>query len=128
MTCSTCHNTHENEKGKKEIFAAKCRSCHTGDHARIPRAESSSSYNLNPVERRYTAPGQDPGDELTQAEIKTNCVSCHMPAKSSNSLTMRLENEEAPRAAVLRTHYIAIYPEETGKLYQYIDSVKQRKK
>src|SRR5688572_612729 len=36
MTCSTCHNTHKNEKGKHEIFAARCMNCHKDEHAEIP--------------------------------------------------------------------------------------------
>jgi nitrate/TMAO reductase-like tetraheme cytochrome c subunit len=127
MTCSTCHNTHENEKGNQEIFAAKCMSCHTGDHVSIPGIQHSSTNNLKPGEKNVPGPGQEPGRVMTQSEIKQNCISCHMPARSSKSLTMRLENEQTPRAAVLRTHHIAIYPEETGRLYQYIDSVQKRK-
>ncbi|HTE23237.1 multiheme c-type cytochrome [Flavitalea sp.] len=126
MTCSTCHNTHENERAKQEIFVTKCMSCHTGDHASIPRVQNTTSNNLKPGEKHNPGSEQEQGPEMTQAEIKQNCVSCHMPARSSNSLTMRLENEQAPRAAVLRTHHISIYPEETEKLYQYIDSTKGR--
>jgi mono/diheme cytochrome c family protein len=113
LTCSTCHNTHKNERGQKEIFAARCMSCHKNEHPGVPRVPSATSTNAG-------------GGELSQAEIRQNCVSCHMPAKSSSSLMVKPENEQRATAAVLRTHHIAVYPEETQKLYQYIDSVAGR--
>jgi nitrate/TMAO reductase-like tetraheme cytochrome c subunit len=114
MTCSTCHNTHKNERGQQEVFAVRCMNCHKGDHVSIPGPRSAAG-------------GGTAGRELSQAEIRQNCVSCHMPAKSSNSLTVKLENEQGVTPAVLRTHHIAVYPAETEKLYRYIDSIAGRR-
>ncbi|HUS03038.1 MAG TPA: multiheme c-type cytochrome, partial [Chitinophagaceae bacterium] len=32
MTCSSCHNTHENERRKTEVFNQRCITCHTNVH------------------------------------------------------------------------------------------------
>ena len=108
MTCSTCHNTHKDEHGKSEIFSAKCSGCHTGAHKPIPAIDVGGAAGSR---------------KLSEAELRINCVSCHMPRQSSKTLTVRLQNEETATPAILRTHHIAIYPEETANLYKYLDSM-----
>jgi len=47
--------------------------------------------------------------------IEKNCIDCHMPAQPSKSIAVFLQGEETPRASLLRSHFIAIYPDETKK-------------
>ena len=47
--------------------------------------------------------------------IKTNCIDCHMPASSSRAITLMLRGQEVPTAALVRTHFISIYPDEVKK-------------
>lgn len=102
MTCTTCHNPHQNERGKDELFSQKCATCHTAGH--------------------------DPVCKLTSTmgtEINNNCINCHMPKLKSHSITELVKGEKEPTAAVIRSHYIAIYPAETKA---YIDNLRKNKK
>ncbi|TAL45649.1 MAG: hypothetical protein EPN92_07240 [Chitinophagaceae bacterium] len=92
MTCSTCHNTHQNQRGDLELFSQKCVSCHT----------------LNT--ENFNAPGH-----TGIRNIETNCIDCHMPAQPSKSIAVFLQGEETPRASLLRSHYIGIYADEVTK-------------
>ena len=47
--------------------------------------------------------------------IKTNFIDCHMPASSSRAITLMLRGQEVPTAALVRTHFISIYPDEVKK-------------
>ena len=47
--------------------------------------------------------------------IKTNCIDCHMPASRSRAITLMLPGHEVPTAALVRTHFINIYPDEVKK-------------
>jgi hypothetical protein len=92
MTCNTCHNTHENERGKVELFSQRCLSCHniTADNFKTPTHTSI-------------------------AAIDKNCIDCHMPAQPSKSIAVFLQGEETPKASLLRSHFIGIYPDEIKK-------------
>ena len=92
MTCNTCHNTHENERGKKELFSQRCMGCHniTADNFKTP------THDLI-------------------VGIEKNCIDCHMPSQPSKSIAVFLEGEETPKASLLRSHFIGIYPEEIKK-------------
>lgn len=86
MTCSTCHDTHQNQRDQKQIFSAKCTGCH----------------NTNEAAFKTTA-------HTATASIEKNCIDCHMPAQPSRSIAVFLQGEETPRASLVRSHYIAIY-------------------
>jgi hypothetical protein len=92
MTCSTCHNTHENQRGNTEVFSQKCISCHNTADEKFKTATHAS---VNTIER--------------------NCIDCHMPSQPSKSIAVFLQGEETPKASSLRTHYIGIYPGEIKK-------------
>jgi hypothetical protein len=93
MTCSSCHNTHENERGKTEIFAARCMSCHP----------SNSTELKTPTHLLVKGIGQ-------------KCTSCHMPVLESRAIAVYLQGEEKPKAAMVRSHFIGIYPDVTKKI------------
>lgn len=85
LTCSTCHNVHESQEDAAS-FSSHCLSCHS-EHA-CPRFRQM-------------------GDS-----IRTKCVACHMPVRRSNAITSGLEGQVLQ--AEMRTHTIAIYPDEKG--------------
>ena len=93
LTCITCHNTHENEKGKVELFSQRCMACHSEGHNIICKLTKTMGSALN-----------------------KNCIDCHMPLKSSNVIAVQLRGDVAPIAALIRSHFISIYPEETKKI------------
>lgn len=93
MTCITCHSPHDNERGKIELFSQRCISCHGNqkNHSYKMTAEIGSS-------------------------IKENCIDCHMPLRPSKTITELLPGKTRPTAALIRSHHIAIYPEDTKKI------------
>jgi hypothetical protein len=92
LTCITCHNTHEKERGRLELFSQRCIHCH-------PTKDASFLTTTH--------------DKITA--IEKNCIDCHMPLQSSRAIAVKIQGEETPRASVLRTHFIRIYPNETQK-------------
>ncbi len=97
LTCNTCHNTHENERGKPALFSARCQSCHA------PAAAHGNGKICKLT------------DSLGPAVMAANCIDCHMPAKPSRAIAVFLPGASSPTAAYIRSHFISIYPEETKK-------------
>ena len=92
MTCSSCHNTHIQEKDNMINFSKKCMSCHTNPTHNFSNISASSGEAL-----------------------QKNCVDCHMPTKPSALITMTSQAQSNPIPALVRTHYISIYPDATKK-------------
>jgi hypothetical protein len=101
MTCITCHNTHENERGKVEIFSQRCMACHNKEHSTFCKIDPSSV-----------------------SSITSNCIDCHMPKQASLSVALLLPGNIEPTAALIHTHLIKVYPEETKKFIQKKKSYK----
>ncbi len=101
LTCTTCHNPHENEKGKVAAFAEKCISCHNSKLAGSVLCTKTAS--------------------LGQA-INTQCTNCHMPELPSKSIAVLLQGKEQLTSATMHTHFIRAYPEETKKITAFIQS------
>ena len=93
ITCINCHNIHQNENGKTEIFSQRCTTCHSHGHEKICKMTSQV------------------GPSIIQ-----NCIDCHMPKQMSHAVSVYLEGEDIPTSALMRTHYIKVYPEETQKI------------
>ncbi len=89
MSCGSCHNTHQNQRGQLEIFSQKCMNCHNTEAA------------------VFNVPAHQPA-----AIVKQNCINCHMPQQTSKSIAVFLQGEEVPKASKLRTHLIAVYPKQ----------------
>jgi hypothetical protein len=87
MTCTTCHNPHENERGNTALFSSRCITCHSNGHFATCRLTAS----IGP-------------------SIALNCIDCHMPLKASHSITELLSGDQKPTAALIRSHLIKIYP------------------
>ncbi|HEX8461074.1 MAG TPA: hypothetical protein VF623_06575, partial [Segetibacter sp.] len=92
LTCSSCHNTHVQEKYNLLNFSKKCMGCHT-----------------NPIEVHNSVTAS------SGAALQKNCIDCHMPAKPSAVITMTSQVKRNPIPALVRTHYISIYPGDTKK-------------
>lgn len=99
LTCITCHNSHENEKGKAALFSQRCISCHNNGHK-------------NAVVCKLT-------NTIGNA-IKANCTNCHMPERPSLAIAVMLQGATDPTRAMMHTHYIKSYPEETKKVLAFI--------
>ncbi len=95
MKCSTCHNAHENETGNLALFSQRCMNCHNTEHGKICKLTARI------------------GVSITQ-----NCIDCHMPEQSSRAISVLLQGATSPTPAMMRSHYIKIYPEETKKVMQ----------
>jgi len=89
MTCTTCHDPHKNETGNTLLFSQRCISCHSNQHKKIAN--------------------------LSNDVVKNNCIDCHMPLQESTSISFLLKKNMQPVNAVMRTHYISIYNDETKK-------------
>ncbi|KAA9038198.1 hypothetical protein FW778_15735 [Ginsengibacter hankyongi] len=95
MTCITCHNTHENERVQTELFSQRCMTCHNKEHGTFCKI-----------------------DPATVSSIKSNCIDCHMPKQPSMSVALLLPGHIEPTAALIHTHLIKVYPEETKRFMQ----------
>lgn len=92
LTCSSCHNTHVEERNSMKAFSLRCVNCHaTSNHDMLKMPDS------------------------VRASIVNNCIDCHMPARPSALITMQAQNRTKPIPALVRTHFIAVYPQETRK-------------
>jgi hypothetical protein len=92
LTCNSCHNSHQNERGNLELFSQRCINCHNTNEAVFKTA----THN-------------------TVTAIEKNCIDCHMPSQPSRAIAVFLEGKETPVASLLRTHLIKVYPELTDK-------------
>ncbi len=99
LTCLTCHNTHEAEAGKLQIFSQRCMTCHSETHGKTCTVMASM------------------GPTITQ-----NCIDCHMPKQPSHAVAVYLQGADAPTPALLRTHYIKVYP---GAMKKFLDVSKK---
>ena len=92
LTCSSCHNTHIQQRDNLENFSRLCMNCHADpDHSALKMTAS------------------------IQANMVNNCIDCHMPARPSTIITMQSQTGKASIPALVRTHYISIYADATGK-------------
>ena len=97
MDCNSCHNVHKKETGDLAIYSAQCMKCHSP---------------ANHIVCKLTA-------KLGDA-IQTKCIDCHMPAKPSTTIKLEANGTKQKAPYLVRTHRIAIYPEETKKIMAFI--------
>lgn len=103
LTCISCHNIHENENGKVEVFSQRCFNCHNASHGKQCKLTSQIG-----------------------SSITNNCIDCHMPRQMSRAVAVYLQGNDIPTSALMRTHYIKIYPEETKKFLNQLKQSKQK--
>ena len=82
MSCSTCHDVHQTQRDPA-AFSERCLTCH--------RAESCGEF------------------PKLKEKLTGNCVTCHMPVQASNVIISNQNTK--PTRAMVRTHWIKIYPE-----------------
>ncbi|AMR33754.1 hypothetical protein A0256_21115 [Mucilaginibacter sp. PAMC 26640] len=92
MDCSTCHNTHQNERNNLTAYTSRCLTCHT-----------TAKHNLCKLTGK-----------VDQAILSAKCISCHMPALPSKAIINESES------VLVNTHHIAIYPDEAKKVLNYL--------
>ena len=89
LNCSSCHNTHQDETNKLELFAQRCMNCH-----------NDANHNFCTVKNT---------DKQT---LISNCINCHMPLQPTGQIvfnTTENGNQETLNESI-RTHLIAVYP------------------
>ena len=96
ITCSSCHNVHQQERGNLALFSKRCMNCHA--------PESDKFCKMAP--------------SLGKAALVNNCIDCHMPVGESHTLNVKVAGVATHKPAVLRTHFITVYPDETKKFLQ----------
>ena len=92
LTCNTCHNTHQNERGNMALFSSRCITCH-----------NTSNENFKTATHK----------QITEPE--KNCIGCHMPQQASKAIAVYLEGKDEPVASMIRSHFIGIYPDEANR-------------
>jgi hypothetical protein len=105
LDCSTCHNTHVNERGFAELFNGHCQECHSpGKHFCKAATDSNIVF------------------------IKNNCTRCHMPEQASGVIRVQ-ESANTTNAipTLVRNHRIAIYPDETAKILKSMNHAEKVK-
>jgi nitrate/TMAO reductase-like tetraheme cytochrome c subunit len=102
LTCLSCHNVHENENGKTKLFSQRCVSCHNSSHGNLCKLTATI------------------GSSITQ-----NCIDCHMPKQMSHAVAVYLQGNDIPTSALMRTHYIKIYPDETKTFLKELEHLKK---
>ena len=85
MTCGDCHNPHQMERGKSDLFSQRCLQCHQSQQCGMHSRLGSS--------------------------LADNCIDCHMPQQQGETLWIRSKNEIVfPQ---LRDHHVRIDAEAT---------------
>ena len=85
MTCASCHNPHQLERGQLALFSQRCLQCH----------EVQSCGMMEQLGHR----------------IKENCIDCHMP--TNRDLHTGFATATGFEYPLMRDHVIAVYPELT---------------
>lgn len=99
LTCITCHNTHENEKGKTALFSQRCTGCHNNTHADAVLCKMTKAIG---------------------PKINENCTNCHMPQMASRAVAVLLQDDVIPTPALMHTHLIKVYPDQTKKILAFL--------
>jgi hypothetical protein len=103
MTCSSCHAAHDDQKGQLAVFSQKCISCH-----------QQQTVKACPMVKEHGA------------RLQQDCISCHMPKQPSHAIAVLKEGERTPTPALIRTHYISIYPTESEKILALLRQQKSK--
>ena len=100
MDCATCHDPHQNNRGNDAVYVQKCLTCHnTPNHVYCKMSNT-----------------------LSADVLKANCINCHMPALSSQKISVQVSDTLPGIRFFVHTHHIATYPEEVKKVLAYINN------
>jgi hypothetical protein len=104
MDCSTCHDTHVNDHGDWAAYARRCQTCH-----------SETNHNFCKI-----------ADASNIGFLKLNCSRCHMPSQPSEVIRVRTGETGAHTPIFMINHRIAIYPEESRRILDSLNSQMRR--
>jgi hypothetical protein len=97
LDCSTCHNTHINERLFENNFNERCQHCHSpGQHFCGQATVSNTAF------------------------LQNNCTNCHMPAQASKAIVVQTAGNTQVIPTMVVNHRIAIYPEATAIIMKKI--------
>lgn len=97
MDCSSCHNVHKEEYNDSKLFSQRCMSCHGGEH------QTSCTVKAEGI-----------------SALQDNCIDCHMPVLPSKKIQLNTGKKEKMEPDYIRTHYIAVYKEESKKFLKQL--------
>lgn len=86
MTCSSCHNPHNNATMPAAVYAQKCMACHN------PQAANFCTVK-----------------DVDATALQANCINCHMPKEASGAISFSVSGSTATSSYLLRSHRIAVY-------------------
>lgn len=93
MTCTTCHNPHQFERGDIQLFSQRCMDCHESQQCGL-------AARLG-------------------ARIEENCIDCHMPSRDLQDIVIQAEGGSlAPR---MRDHLIQVWEDASELHLQQLD-------
>ncbi len=95
MTCTSCHNPHQNQRGKTAVFTQSCLGCHEPTHCGM---------------------SEQLGDKISD-----NCVSCHMPVGDTEG--MKLEVAGGTFTVKMLDHHIRV-DEKSSEAYLSKQAIK----
>lgn len=98
LTCSSCHNTHIEQRDNNAMFSAQCKKCHESPKHNFPALSADLAIRT-----------------------ETDCIDCHMPTKPSNVIKLTSEQKN-PISAMVRSHFISVYPAESKKILDKVVS------
>ncbi len=87
MTCTTCHNPHEYQRGDLAVFTKSCLNCHQPDHCGM---------------------SEELGDQIAD-----NCIACHMPIGDNEG--MKLQLSKGTFSVSMIDHFIRIDKKSTAE-------------
>jgi len=99
MDCMSCHSAHNTDRGDLVMYSQKCTNCH-------------NAANHNTCTQKLAA------------ALKTNCIDCHMPEQASGAIAVQTATERNTTPYQVRTHRIAIYPDQSQKIMNYLKNTK----
>jgi len=84
LTCITCHNPHDHERGNLARFSARCRQCHQPDQCQVASHQEGNATSRH-------------------------CVDCHMPSRRDSHTQMQTAGSVV--SPEIRDHFIVRRPE-----------------
>ncbi len=93
MTCVSCHDPHQQERGNLKLFSERCMKCH----------ETMEVCGVS---------------DHMGAGIADNCVDCHLP--QMHDLNMGLDAAQGFQFQEMRDHNIGIYPDVSSRVSERI--------
>jgi hypothetical protein len=64
--------------------------------------------------------------ESLGAALVSKCIDCHMPNKESNKINFQTAGSEEVHPYLLRTHRIAIYPDEARRITAQLKALEKQ--